>query len=79
MEEYTINYNGMELTVIGEYVKSEATVWYYPDGSGYPGSPSHFNIDNIFLDGVDVLEDEDIISLSDIEEIEYLTIQKIEL
>ena len=78
MEEYTINYNGMELTVIGEYVKGEATVWYYPDGSGYPGSPSHFNIDNIFIVGeeVDLLDDMD---LEDLEEIEYLTLQKIEL
>ena len=35
------------LTIIGQYIKGEDEVTHYPDGSGYPGSPSRFYVDYV--------------------------------
>lgn len=35
------------IEVEGTYYPEEPMIMYYPDGSGYPGSPSDFGIQNI--------------------------------
>lgn len=48
-----------KLTFVGTYTPEEPMVMYYPDGSGYPGSPAEFEISEIIgspLDLVDLLE-----------------------
>jgi hypothetical protein len=35
------------LTIEGHYYPEEPMVMYYADGSGYPGSPSEFEINDI--------------------------------
>ena len=37
----------LELEIEGNYTPEEPMVMYYADGSGYPGSPSEFEIQNI--------------------------------
>ena len=37
----------LEIEVEGNYYPEEHEVRYYKDGSGYPGSPSEFEIQNI--------------------------------
>ena len=56
------------LTVDYYYDKGEATVWYYPDGSGHPGSPPSVEIQGVYVDSeVDIYE---LLSQSIIEHIE---------
>jgi len=39
--------DNLELEIEGIYYPEEPMVMYYADGSGYPGSPSEFEIQNI--------------------------------
>ena len=39
--------DSLELEIEGIYIPEEPIVMYYPDGSGFPGSPSEFEIQNI--------------------------------
>ena len=43
----TIEIDGQHFQVTGEYDAGEEMVRYYPDGSGYPGSPSCFEATEI--------------------------------
>ena len=47
--EEDINYKGYDLTVKGDLDKGEPQVRYYPDGSGYPGSPASFEATEIYF------------------------------
>ena len=44
METITINIYGIDYDIDYEFTKGEPTVWYYSDGSGYPGSPDSIEI-----------------------------------
>ena len=37
----------LELEIEGNYIPEEPMIRYYPDGSGFPGSPSEFDIHDI--------------------------------
>ena len=51
-----ITYRGFELEVVGYYSPAEPMVMYYPDGSGYPGCPAEFEVNEIFLNSIDIFE-----------------------
>lgn len=40
---------GLVLEIIGVYSPEEKEVTHYPDGDGYPGMPSYFEIEDINL------------------------------
>lgn len=46
-ETFDIEYCDVVLFVTGFYSPEEKRVDYYPDGSGYPGSPAEFDIYDI--------------------------------
>lgn len=75
--EETINYNGIELSVSGNYIEEEREIRYFLDGSGHPGFPSSFEaIEVKVIDSdVNIIE---LFSLPQIEEIEELVIEEIE-
>ena len=74
MQEHNITYNGLNLTVTGEYEPEEATVLYYPDGSGHPGTPASFEIKEVFIQEWNIT---DAIPLLQLEEIETLILETI--
>lgn len=62
MDEVNIEFREVELLIVGNYHESEEEVMYYSDMSGYPGSPSSFEILEIKVadsevDLFDLLED----------------------
>lgn len=75
--EAQINFKDITLIVQGTYIQGENTVYYYGDGSGYPGTPSDFEIDKITLldSNVDIFE---LFSYDDMGEIVELVIEAIE-
>lgn len=46
-QEIRVQLDEQILDVSGKYTPEEAQVRYYPDGSGYPGSPAEFDIQKI--------------------------------
>jgi hypothetical protein len=69
MKELEIIYKGVLLFVTGEYTPSEELVYYYSDGSGYPGANSEFLIDSVLIEGVEIsslLKNEDFEKISEI-------------
>ena len=52
----TLEYKGKELEVHYEYEAEEAPVYYYNDGSGYPGCAEYINIFDVKYKGVSFLE-----------------------
>lgn len=78
-ETVQIDFRGLTLYVVGCYTPPEAAVYYYSDGSGYPGSPSEFDIKEIWWTGINVSEIfETILSMNDWGELEILCINEIE-
>lgn len=75
--ETTINYNGIELSISGNYTEGEEAVMYYSDLSGSPRFPSSFEVIEVKVidSDVNIIE---LFSLPQIEEIEELTIEEIE-
>ena len=62
MEQVELEFRGVELTIVGNYVEPEEMVMYYGDMTGYPGSSSSFEIQEIKVrdsdvDLFDLLED----------------------
>ena len=47
METIEIEFKGILLSVSGTHEKGEEAVFYYADGSGFPGSSSSFEIEKI--------------------------------
>jgi hypothetical protein len=65
--EIEISYQGQEYTVEYILIEGDDAVPYYPDGSGYPGSPDSLEIKHIW--DVDLNEVTTTLCHSDIEEI----------
>jgi hypothetical protein len=72
--ETEITYRGVKLVVEGTYVPEEPMVMYYADMSGMPGSNSYFEVDAVFVGGVDISE---LLSFDDIDEIAMLVLENI--
>jgi len=47
--EVDIDYNGFPLTVIGDFTPAEDSIMYYRDMSGTLGSPSQFDVHEVYL------------------------------
>jgi len=75
MKEITINYKGIEILVEGTYTPGEEEVRYFSDMSGQPSSPSEFDINAVYVNGVDILE---LLSEESLIEIELLVIESVE-
>lgn len=61
LEEYDVTVQGVDFTVKGYFTKGDEAVWYYPDGSGYPGSSDTFDIREVWTkdeDGNFVIADD---------------------
>lgn len=43
-----VKFQGIILTVEGDYQPAEARVNYYKDGTGYPGCPADFDITGVW-------------------------------
>ena len=76
-KEIEIEFKGITLRVEGIYEPEEQMVRYYPDGDGYPGSPSNFDIEGIYAADSEI-DIYDLLPMRDIEEIEDEIINKIE-
>ena len=69
-----ITYKGILLEIEGTYTEAEDRVIYYGDLDGHPGSPASFDINEIFVQDVDIFE---LVSEDDLREIETLVLEKI--
>lgn len=70
-----IKYMDVPLTLEGYYSKGDDRVNYYPDGSGYDGSPSEFDTHGVYVNDVDIIS---ILSDDVLEELDNLAVEKIE-
>lgn len=75
METVEIEYRGIKLEIEGTYTPSEEQVIYYSDGSGYPGSPSEFDANAVFVQETDIY---DLLGAEELEHISELCIKEIE-
>jgi hypothetical protein len=74
-EEYSLVFRDTYIDVSGHYEEGEPTVWYYPDGSGHPGTPSGFEIITVRVNGAEIIN---LLSDEIIEELEEHLVNKIE-
>ena len=72
--EIEVIYKNTPIVVEGVYTPSEPMVMYYNDMSGYLGSNSDFEVEDIFIGGISVLE----LLESDLDNIINLVLEKIE-
>ena len=75
--EINIEFKGIPLRVVGEYEAGEEAVMYYSDMSGYPGSPSSFNVEEVYVEDseIDIFE---FFSPADLEVISEKILEQIE-
>jgi len=75
--EISVVFKGIPIRVVGEYEAGEEAVMYYNDMSGYPGSPSSFNVDEVYVEDseIDIFE---FFSPDDLEVILEKVIEQIE-
>ena len=75
--EINIEFKGIPLRVVGEYEAGEEAVMYYSDMSGYPGSPSSFHVEGVYVEDseIDIFE---LFSPADLEVLEEKIIEQIE-
>jgi hypothetical protein len=52
--EITINYEGINMLVVGDYTKAEEAVMYDKDMSGHPGSSAEFEVQQVLVEGNDI-------------------------
>ena len=52
--EINIEFKGIPLRVVGEYEAGEEAVMYYSDMSGYPGSNSSFDVNEVYAEDSDI-------------------------
>ena len=52
--EINIEFKGISLRVIGEYEAGEEAVRDYSDMSGYPGSNSSFDVNEVYAEDSDI-------------------------
>lgn len=76
-KEVEIEFKGVPLRVEGIYESEEPMVRYYPNRDGYPGSPSNFDIEGIYVADSEI-DIYDLLPMRDIEEIEDEIVNKIE-
>jgi hypothetical protein len=70
-----INYLGVQITVEGLYYPGDPEIMYDLDMAGYPGSNSEFEIHDVFVGEVSIIE---LLSDYQMEEIISEAIEKIE-
>lgn len=70
-----VKYMDVPLVLEGYYSKGDERVDYYPDGSGYDGSPSEFDTHSVYVNGVDIVN---ILSDDILEELDNRAVEKIE-
>ena len=75
--EISIEFKGIPLRVVGEYEAGEEAVMYYSDMSGYPGSPSSYDVEEVYAEDseIDLIE---LFSPADLEVISEKVIEQIE-
>jgi hypothetical protein len=49
LNEYEVNVKGETFIVKGHYYPGDEPIYYYADGSGYPGSPDNFEILEVLM------------------------------
>jgi len=67
--ETTIEYNGLQLEVVGVYIAGEDQVLYNADMGGHPGCASDFEIASVTLNDWDItvcLSDDDLTNVAEI-------------
>lgn len=75
MRTEEINYFGVEMTVEGNYHVGESQVMYDSDMGGHPGSGPEFELYDVFVGGISILN---LLSYEQLAEIESEVIEKIE-
>ena len=75
--EINIEFKGISLRVVGEYEAGEEAVMYYSDMSGYPGSNSSFDANEVYAEDsdIDIFE---LFSPADLEVLSEKIIEQIE-
>lgn len=75
--EINIEFKGIPLRVVGEYEAGEEAVTYYSDMSGYSGSPSSYDVEEVYVEDseIDIFE---FFSPADLEVITEKVIEQIE-
>ena len=75
--EINIEFKGIPIIVVGEYEAGEEAVMYYSDMSGHPGSPSSFDVEEVYVEDseIDLIE---FFSPADLEVITEKVIEQIE-
>lgn len=75
--EINIEFKGIPIIVVGEYEAGEEAVMYYSDMSGHPGSPSSFDVEEVYVEDseIDIFE---FFSPDDLEIIEEKVLEQIE-
>ena len=53
-EEITIDYLGVNLTIVGTYTPAEKEITYFDDLSGSPSYPHTFELDSVFAGDKDI-------------------------
>ena len=75
MRTEEISYFGVEMTVEGNYHAGESQVMYDSDMGGHPGSGAEFELYDVFIGGISILN---LLSYEQLAEIESEVIEKIE-
>lgn len=75
MEEIEISYLGVEMTIKGIYYPGEPEILYDSNMEGYPGSASSFDIEDVIVGDVSII---DLLSKYQMLEISSEVIEKIE-
>lgn len=75
--EISIEFKGIPIRVVGEYEAGEEAVMYYSDMSGHPGSPSSFDVEEVYVEDseIDIFE---FFSSDDLEVITENVLEQIE-
>ena len=75
--EINIEFKGISLRVVGEYEGGEEAVMYYSDMSGYPGSNSSFDVNEVYTEDseIDIFE---LFSPADLEVLSEKILEQIE-
>ncbi len=70
-----IKFKDIKLTIVGDYTEGDSGTAYHEDLSGTPPTDSQYEIENIFVESVDIY---DLFSYDDISRIEELVLIELE-
>lgn len=70
-----ITYLGIDMEIEGNYYPGEAQIMYDSDMGGYPGSPSEFEIYDVFVEEVSIIN---LLQDFQLEDIQTEVLEKIE-